>query len=108
MEEQYKQGKISNPAGYLMKAFQDDYRPKETEHSKQQQTEELAKKEQEAKDQQAQEKEKIKQDHFNSWKQHLVIERLEQLDNPEKEYHKKEFIESMVANPLFSKMFDSK
>jgi len=91
-----------------MKAFEDDYRPKETEYSKQQQAEELAQKEQDAKEQQAKEAEKVKQDHFNAWKQHLVIERLEQFANPEKENLKNEFIESMVANPLFSKMFDSK
>ena len=108
MEEKLKEGKISNPAGYLMKAFEDDYRPKETQYSKQQQVEELAKKAQEAQEQQIKEEEKLKQDHFTSWKQSLVTERLEQLGTSEKENYKNEFIESMVANPLFSKMLDSK
>lgn len=108
VEEQIKQGKVSNPVGYLLKAFQNDYRPIETELTKEQkeklankQTEERSKKKlmlEEEGQRRAFEKRKVE-----TIKARLIEQSQELVSD-----RKVSFVSQMNENPLFSKMLQSK
>jgi hypothetical protein len=91
-----------------LKAFQIDYRNPETEYSKQLKAEmEQKQAEEEAKQQQL-EKEKEQRKLFEKWKIELVFSRLKNLPEKELSEQKQDFIDTLEANPLFSKMLQRK
>lgn len=108
VEEQYHKGKIKNVTAYLLKGFEVDYRPTETDlekaqqeaETKRQQAQEQAAKEAEAKD--------VAKLQFFAERRQLVEAHLAQLPKEEAEQLKQDFIASKSANHLYEKMIQSK
>ena len=108
VEEKYQKGEIRNLTGYLLTAFEKDFRHQETEHERiQKEKEEARKKEQEAKDA-AIKVDKAKRQQFKKRKANLVKERLEHFSADEYEKAFVSFEEHINNNPMFSIMYDSK
>lgn len=108
VEQEAKKGSIKNLAAYLLKAFEDDYRPLETEFSKLQK-QEIAEKE--AKSLQ-QEQEQIKQEErleqFEKWKKITLLQRLSTMPDEEKEALKNAFILEIETKDFALKMLQIK
>lgn len=99
---------IRNIPAYLMKAFQVDFRPLETEHAKLQ-----AKKIQEVnkKSKQAEEWEQKKQtlkSQFEKNKMEMVAEALTTISSEELSSLKSDFLAEINANPIFKKDIGNK
>lgn len=109
VEEELKNGKdIRNVTGYLMKAFDVDFRPVETEYDKAKNAKKR-KAEQEAAIKAENEKElKKRQRTFEKNKEKAVENLLKDLDQTVLKSLKEEFISSIKDNTLFSKMMESK
>lgn len=108
VEEQLQKGKITNATGYLLKAFQNDYRPVETEKSKQQKLKEESVKKDQEKVEKAIKADKAKRKKFESYKKKLIEERLDQFPADEYEELFISFNEAIQDNPMFSKMYQAK
>ena len=101
-------GKISNPIGYLLKAFQDDYRISDTEYSKNQKAETESKLLTEKAKQQELNEEKEQRRAFEKWKKELIISKLNQMSKDEVTEQKQDFISKIESSTIFSKMFQNK
>ena len=108
VEEELKKGKISNVTAYLLKAFQNDYRPQETTYEKKlkEEKERLAK-EEEKKQLEEQFTNQQRAD-FEEQKKKLVQTKLKAIDQLEVEQLKIHFIEEIQENDLFIKIYNSK
>jgi len=108
VEEEHKKGKISNVTAYLMKAFEVDFRPIETEHDrvKKLKAEERFEKSKRAALEQEQRNGLLKR--FEQQKMQAVSKVLNSLKAEEIEALKAEFLAGIQANPLFKKMLDTK
>ena len=92
VEEQVKKGKVSNMTAYLLKAFQDDYRPIETELDKQKQVEEAAKQQRKAEAKKAEEYQARLKNQFEQEKEQLLQELLAQFPEEKTQQLQSEFI----------------
>lgn len=108
VEEQAKKGNIENITAYLLKAFENDYRPNETEFSKQKSLEQEEQQAEEAKIAEQLAKEKALQEQFNKWKMETVLARVEGLTSIQQEIFKNEFLQEIESNDFFSKLLQSK
>jgi hypothetical protein len=91
-----------------LKAFSDDYRPKETEHSKQEKAgKKRLEEEQRSVEQEKRLEKQIRKD-FELQKKKLVIEKLNGLPESELENLKSDFIKSIQGNPIFAKIYETK
>lgn len=108
VEEELKKGNITNVTGYLLKAFQDDYRPQLTPNEKKLQK----KQEHKAKEEQLQAEQqtllKAQKTAFENWKNSLLEEKLNAMGAEEYEQLKTAFTEEIQANNLFTKFYRSK
>ena len=108
VEQEVKKGKITNVVGYLLKAFSDDYRPKETEHSKLEKAEKEKLLEDQKRVEEAEQMEKQLRKEFEIWKKQTTKERAVKLSEEELESLKYDFLESIKDNPIFSKIYETK
>jgi len=108
VEEQVRKGKVNNASGYLLKAFQDDYRPTETEYSRsktvlqQQHMEEQRARE----DEEANER-KVALAAKEEQKQQL-LERIARIPEEELQKHKEEFYLHVQNNDILKRISDIK
>lgn len=108
VEEQVKKRKISNVTGYLLKAFQNDYRPQETPYEKKLRKEKKHQAEEEEKKQLKNQQLKQQRTDFEEWKKQLIQSKLETLEQAEVEHLKCSFIDEMLRNDLFAKVYEGK
>lgn len=108
VEEQLKKGKITNTTGYLLKSFESDFRPLETEYD-QVRKQELTEKEFEAL------ANKEKEEHFQQLlqsfeqrKQERIIARAALLSPAELDHLKEEFIQNTLSNEIFKRLYQAK
>ena len=108
VEEQMAQGNVRNPTAYLLKAFQENFIPEETEYSKRQKKEAEKKKAQQQERENKIKAEKEKRKAFQTWKAKEVKRRLNDLSSSELENLFQEYIGSILDHPIFSKMYEAK
>ncbi len=108
VEEQMKTGKVSNPTGYLLKAFQNDYRPVETEYAKQQQVALENKKTEQKEKEKALLLQEARSKKIEQQKTDLIRSNLTKIGREEFEKLKLEFLPSIESNHIFSKYLESK
>lgn len=108
VEEQLKKGKITNTTGYLLKSFESDFRPLETEYD-QVRKQELTEKEFEAL------ANKEREEHFQHLlqsfeqrKQERIIARAALLSPAELDHLKEEFIQNTLSNEIFKRLYQAK
>jgi len=112
VEQEAKKGSIKKLSAYLLKAFQDDYRPQESEFAKveaQKITERTA---QETEEKEIQEAQKQRLRAFNKWRKETTVQRFSEMQNEEKEALKNAFLKEVenvdyIANVLKSKGFEN-
>lgn len=112
VEDQAKKGKVSNLTAYLLKAFQDDYRPVETEFEKKQKEEEKEKIELRVKaaveDQKTKEKERELRKQYEAELNEQITQLLDSLSPDKISNLKEQFIASKGSNLLVKKLIESK
>ena len=86
----------------MLKAFEKDYRPHETEYSKQQSLQLEQQKEQNAQAEAAETKENALQEQFKKWKKRTVLARAEELSTQEQTTIKKAFLEKIENSSFYS------
>jgi plasmid replication initiation protein len=102
VEEQAKKGTVKNITAYLLKAFEKDYRPQETEYDRQQKLILEEKQQEQAEAEETATKEKIVQKQFNKRKKEIILDRLGKLPQTEQQKQKTTFLEAMEQSRFFS------
>lgn len=108
VEEQLKKGKITNTTGYLLKSFESDFRPAETEYD-QKKRKDLAEQEQESlynKEKEDEYQQLLQL--FEQWKQEHISARAALLSQEEITHLKDEFIQNTLSNEIFKRMYQAK
>jgi hypothetical protein len=101
-EKEYETGKVKNPSAYLIRAIEEDYRPKKT-------LEELCQEEESAKERARQAEREALEEERREWERYRerrVRERFAQLAAEDQETRRAKFSERLkAANPLIYKQF---
>lgn len=108
VEEQLKKGKITNTTGYLLKSFENDFRPLETEYDQSRRQESAEK---ESEDQARKEREEHHQyllQAFEQRKQERINARAALLSQDELDHLKEEFIQNTLSNEIFKRLYQTK
>ena len=110
VEEKISQGKVKNKIGYLLNAFSEDYGKgaRETEYTMEKRKQEEQDRAEQKKRTEAEKHEKTMRQNFEIRKKDLVKERIEGLDPWNLEQLQIQFLEAVQANPLVSRVYDTK